>query len=166
MTISKQEALRISRASAEQIRRAREMIEGTRTLVADSAAAIQRSRAGLRESRSVDILLAGTAPVMAKQDLPAEKEAALQIVSDQNFEAETVQVDGKHFVDCVFTNCVIAYTGFSVVFETTRFDGCRFQFQDQAATIMMFMHCFGLVAEGAPSHTYDASTPSAGGRVN
>ena len=46
----------------------------------------------------------------------------LQTIRGQRFEGETVVVDGKAFVTCVFTRCVLQFSGVAL----TSLTGCSF----------------------------------------
>lgn len=56
----------------------------------------------------------------------------MQIISGLTIENTTVVLDGKHFVDCTFTDCVLEYSGQKVIIETTNFKACRFLFIGEA----------------------------------
>ncbi len=53
------------------------------------------------------------------------------------FNHETVALDGEHFADCEFRDCRMVYSGGPApVFESCRFDGCEWKFDDAAANTL------------------------------
>ena len=93
-------------------------------------------------------------------------EHLLQIVSGQTFEQETLVMDGKHFVACVISGCVLEYSGQALVMESTQFNGCSFRFKGEAALTLNFLECFGLTPEtrdelaAVPSRTARSQRPN------
>lgn len=52
----------------------------------------------------------------------------------------TVTVDGKHFIECTFTRCVVAYSGGPLPrFERCRFEAVTFKAVDAAANTLAFL---------------------------
>ena len=69
----------------------------------------------------------------------------MDIVSDLTIEGEAVTLDGKHFIDCSFVNCVLKYRGGEVVFERTHLRGCRHVFYGQARLTLQYIQTVGLM---------------------
>lgn len=71
----------------------------------------------------------------------------METISNLVFEGESVQVDHKHFVECVFRNCVLEYSGEPFTFERTQLTDCRYVFFGLARGTVHFLHCIGLLPE-------------------
>jgi hypothetical protein len=83
------------------------------------------------------------------------------LVSQHEFDAETVPTDKKHFRDCGFRNCTLLYSGDPVIFESCRFHECRFEFSGAAGRTVQFLDCFGLLPGQTPDHSADpADSPA------
>lgn len=68
----------------------------------------------------------------------------LERISDLKFEDESVCLDGKHFVDCTFTDCTLEYSGDDVVFERTGMYNCRHVLVGHARQTANYMRLVGL----------------------
>ena len=60
-------------------------------------------------------------------------------------ESETVALDGKHFIDCIFSNCILEYSGGSVILEQTHLRGCHYVFFGQAQMTVRLLQNIGLM---------------------
>lgn len=69
----------------------------------------------------------------------------MQIISGLTIENTTVVLDGKHFVDCTITDCVLEYSGQKVVIETTNFNACRFLFIGEAGRTVDLLRLFEMM---------------------
>ncbi len=47
-------------------------------------------------------------------------------------EIKTVTLDGKHFIDCTFSNCTLEYSGGPVTLERTHLRRCHYVFFGKA----------------------------------
>lgn len=75
----------------------------------------------------------------------------MQIISGLTIKNTTVVLDGKHFVDCTFTSCVLEYSGQKVIIETTSFNACRFLFIGEAGrTVDLLRLLETMVADSDP----------------
>jgi hypothetical protein len=66
-------------------------------------------------------------------------------IFSQVIENETIEIDGKRFVDCVLSNCVLEYSGGPVIFDRTRMRGCRYVFFGEARRTVQFLQGTGLM---------------------
>ncbi len=71
----------------------------------------------------------------------------MEIVTNTQFQDETVCLDNKHFCDCVLLRCVIEYSGEELLIERTSFTGCRLNLSDGAGRTMQFLQCMGYMDE-------------------
>lgn len=71
----------------------------------------------------------------------------MEVVSDKTFENEEVHVDGKHFVRCVFKNCVLVFSGTPFQGSYTDFGSSSLRFDGPANGTLNFLialyHHFG-----------------------
>ena len=56
-------------------------------------------------------------------------------------------MDGKSFVDCILHDCVLEYSGGSLVLERTQLTGCRYVFFGGARGTVHFLQSVGLLAD-------------------
>ena len=75
----------------------------------------------------------------------------MELLSGLTIKDECVQIDDKHFIDCVFINCILEYSGRDVAFESTRMSGCRYVFFGRARQTLHFLQGVGLM-EHNPEH--------------
>ena len=92
--------------------------------------------------------------------------AALERIADRSFTEETVQLDGRHFVDCRVANCVLEYSGGPVILEGTEFTGCRFRFGGEAAMTISLIGCFGLIEDGQLQPTSVPAVSAGTAKIN
>ena len=52
----------------------------------------------------------------------------MELIQNESFSDESVELDAKHFINCTFTNCILNYHGGEVVFDRTQMNGCRHVF--------------------------------------
>lgn len=69
----------------------------------------------------------------------------MDIVSNLIIQNESVDLDGKHFIDCTLLNCILEYSGGDIIFERTRIRGCRHVFYGRARMTLQYLHSTGLV---------------------
>lgn len=130
----------------------------TRESIRRSQEAVSQSRGRLRSGTpcahpSVD----DTTPPTAASPDPGK---FMERVDGKSLSDQVVNMDGKHFVDCVLSNCVLEYSGKPVVLETTRFEGCSFRFKGDAAMTLRFCECFNLVDRGRADYQAPSGTPT------
>jgi hypothetical protein len=56
-------------------------------------------------------------------------------------------MDGKHFIECTFTACILGYSGEPVIVESSSFTSCSFRFHGEAARTVRFLECFSMLPE-------------------
>ncbi len=156
---SSMERLRISRdlryQSRESIRRSHEAILHSQEVITRSDRIIHE----LSSSQSA----VEEAPLPQATGGPAN---LLQVVRGQSLRSETVVMDGKHFIDCHLSNCVLEYSGQATVLESTQLSGCSFRFKGEAALTLNFLECFGLMPRGETDYTVAASETALTQRPN
>ncbi len=55
------------------------------------------------------------------------------------------KIDDTHFIDCLFTNCTLEYSGGPVEFERTTMRGCRYVFFGRAKRTVKFLQAVELM---------------------
>ena len=60
---------------------------------------------------------------------------ALEVIANRQFDGETVSLDGKSYVRCVFRNCELVVSGGPVSFEAIQSSGCRWRIRGPAALL-------------------------------
>ena len=82
----------------------------------------------------------------ARDDLPDPLRGPLDHIRQKSFYEETVRLDGRHFGDCTFHNCVVEYSGGSVVMERNYLHDCRYIFFEQAQMTVPLRQGLGLMS--------------------
>ena len=140
--------LEISKARSAQ---AEACLRSSRQAVTKSEAVMQdsvRLLRGIHERREKTVSVPQAAIVVkaAPPDL-------IEVIASREFANEVVVMDGRHFIDCTLSNCVLEYSGYPTVLETTQFQGCSFRFKAEAALTMRFCECFELIASSCSDYT-------------
>ena len=71
----------------------------------------------------------------------------MDTIQSQVIRNECIAVDDKAFVDCELIDCLIEYSGGSIVFERTVLSGCRFVFFGPARGTVHFLQGVGLIPD-------------------
>lgn len=69
----------------------------------------------------------------------------MEIVKGGYFEGELVELDGRHFIDCTFTDCILKYSGGDVRFDTSTMSACRHVFYGRARATLHYLQRVGLM---------------------
>ncbi len=69
----------------------------------------------------------------------------MEIIQGQTIQGESLEIDDKNFVDCTLIDCILEYSGSPVMFERTRFQGCRYVFFGRARRTVHFLQGAGLM---------------------
>ncbi|ADW69046.1 hypothetical protein AciX9_2001 [Granulicella tundricola MP5ACTX9] len=51
---------------------------------------------------------------------------AVETITGQSFTRVSIHIDGKRFVDCTFTRCMLGYSGGEVEFKGTILKDCKY----------------------------------------
>ena len=71
----------------------------------------------------------------------------MQIIQGITFRDESIRLDGKHIIDCIFIDCTLEYSGGDIVFERTSMFGCHHQLYGYARQTARYMRNVGLMDE-------------------
>jgi len=77
----------------------------------------------------------------------------LEIVSGKNIADALVILDHKHFINCSLTKCTLRYSGGQLILESTNFESCVFQFDDEAAMTVRLLECFRMMQQADNTYT-------------
>lgn len=155
---------RLLEDSAKRVRISRGLQDGCRKSVHDSREAVSRSRVLLQQSRPVELCsceASDSEPVAIVPDRPPP-EGLLEVVAGRSFRNERVVLDGRHFRDCELVDCTVQYGGNPVILETTRLEGCNFQFEGYAAMTIQLLETFDMLPGGTIQYAHlpgTAATP-------
>ncbi len=69
----------------------------------------------------------------------------MEIVDGRTIKGECLQLDDKHFINCMLVNCVLEYRGHPVIFDRTIMRGCRHVFYGQARRTLHYLQGVGLM---------------------
>ena len=69
---------------------------------------------------------------------------SLTEIRDLVFQQQTVSIDGKYYIGCVFKECDLQYHGGPVMFLETAVVGCRWHFGEAAHRTINLLQLFGL----------------------
>lgn len=128
----------------------------SRELLLRSELAILQSQQRLRPNAHVQDEV--PAPVKPKVIPAPQKQSDLfEPVQGRHIHNETVHLDGKHFLDCRLSDCVLVYSGQPMLLESTSFEGCRFRFEDEAAMTMRLCECFELIGSAEKPYSLGAT---------
>src|SRR5215472_9190336 len=136
--------------------------ESSRSLWVQSWECLRVSQSAISESRKlldlsdqtierVKALTQGVAEVPPVREAPLDH--PLEIVSGKDIEGELVILDHKHFINCRLTKCTLRYSGGQLILESTNFDSCVFQFDDEAAMTVRLLECFGMMQQADDTYT-------------
>lgn len=67
----------------------------------------------------------------------------METIEDEYFDNQTVEMDGKRFIGCTFTNCRLLFAGGKVFWERSSFANCQLAFTDAAQRTLLYLLCFG-----------------------
>lgn len=70
----------------------------------------------------------------------------MRIIRNKRIRGKVLDVDGKHFVGCTLTGCVLQYSGGHVVMEGTRISGCHHVFVGPARLTINYLEAMELVS--------------------
>lgn len=68
----------------------------------------------------------------------------MKTIQGHTFRDDSVQLDGKHFVDCTFIDCTLEYGGGDLVLERTSIYSCKHQLFGYARQTAEYMRTVGL----------------------
>jgi hypothetical protein len=68
----------------------------------------------------------------------------MELVQGRHFEDLTVDLDGKHLIDCTFYRCTIQYAGGALKLERTQFRACRHAFSGPARLTVDYLRALGI----------------------
>ena len=69
----------------------------------------------------------------------------MEQIHNKLFADESVELDGKHFTRCTFTNCILEYHGGDIMFDRTAMKGCRHVFYGNARQVVHYLQNMGLM---------------------
>jgi hypothetical protein len=73
--------------------------------------------------------------------------STLEHVRDRQFKNERVEIDGKRFTSCTFTDCDLVYSGGDVEFGPgCVVNDCRPEFSGPARRTVLLLHALGLLS--------------------
>jgi uncharacterized C2H2 Zn-finger protein len=79
--------------------------------------------------------------LLPNPELTNEIQDGLMTFEKQNFQNETVELDGHTFVNCTFRRCVMVFSGTTEMSLTgCRFEEVEWEFGGPAARVLSFLH--------------------------
>ena len=69
----------------------------------------------------------------------------MQVIENWTPKGETIYMDGKRYLNCVFTECKIIYGGGDVMWENTQFINCQLVFDGAAQRTIAYLTNLGLM---------------------
>ena len=86
----------------------------------------------------------------------------MQVIEKWTPKGETVYMDGKRYLNCIFTECKIVYGGGDVMWENTQFINCQLVFDGAAQRTIAYLTNLGLMKPpaGMPVPNAPASSVS------
>jgi len=72
-------------------------------------------------------------------------DALMQVIENWNPQGTTVYMDGKRYINCIFTECKIVYGGGDVMWENTQFVNCQLVFDAAAQRTVAYLTNLGLL---------------------
>lgn len=69
----------------------------------------------------------------------------MQVVENWQPKGITVYMDGKRYLNCIFTECKIVYGGGDVMWENTQFVNCQLIFDAAAQRTVVYLTNLGLL---------------------
>jgi len=69
----------------------------------------------------------------------------MQVIEKWAPKGETVYMDGKRYLNCIFTECKIIYGGGDVMWENTQFINCQLVFDGAAQRTIAYLTNLGLM---------------------
>jgi hypothetical protein len=69
----------------------------------------------------------------------------MQVIENWTPNGITVYMDGKRYLNCVFTECKIVYGGGDVMWENTQFMNCQLVFDGAAQRTIAYLTNLGLM---------------------
>jgi hypothetical protein len=73
----------------------------------------------------------------------------VQVIENWNPQGITIYMDGKRFLNCIFTECKIVYGGGDVMWENTQFANCQLVFDAAAQRTVAYLTNLGLLKSPA-----------------
>lgn len=68
----------------------------------------------------------------------------MEVIRELDMRNETVRLDGRHFIDCTFTDCILEYGGSEMILERTTFTSCRHVFFGHAFMTLQYLKVAGV----------------------
>jgi hypothetical protein len=72
-------------------------------------------------------------------------DAFMQVIENWTPKGITVYMDGKRYLNCIFTECKIVYGGGDVMWENTQFVNCQLVFDAAAQRTVAYLTNLGLL---------------------
>ena len=69
----------------------------------------------------------------------------METIEGKTFANESVELDGKHFIRCIFNDCILEYRGGQVGFDRVQMNGCRHVFFGRARRTLHYLQNVGLM---------------------
>ncbi len=69
----------------------------------------------------------------------------MQVIEKWTPHGETIYMDGKRYLNCIFTECKIVYGGGDVMWENTQFINCQLVFDGAAQRTIAYLTNLGLM---------------------
>jgi hypothetical protein len=69
-------------------------------------------------------------------------------VENETRSGVTIFIDGKHFINCRYTNCTLIFAGGDFGWTNTTFKSCQIRFSGSADRTVSFMRNFNLLPTG------------------
>ena len=74
----------------------------------------------------------------------------MEMIENQLVNNKTITLDEKHFVNCVYTNCTVLYSGGDWAWTNTRFENCQFTFSGAAQRTANLLGNIGVIKPPVP----------------
>lgn len=82
----------------------------------------------------------------------------MEVVRELDMRHETVRLDGRHFIDCTFADCILEYGGSEVILERTSFSSCQHVFFDHALMTLQYMRATGIGPWGSLTNVSETNS--------
>jgi hypothetical protein len=86
----------------------------------------------------------------------------MQSVEKQRLNGAVIFLDDKCFIDCVYDQCTLVFSGGDVSWFNSTFNNCKMQFSGAADRTVNLMRQFGMLKEETFSKPSAPPTKSAG----
>jgi hypothetical protein len=77
--------------------------------------------------------------------VPSPGDGLMQVIEHWTPKGETIYMDGKRYLNCIFTECKIVYGGGDVMWENTQFVNCQLVFDGAAQRTIAYLTNLGLM---------------------